>query len=494
LNIKEILYPYNPWWEDLGSAFARLPDFRRPVFDRIYRDIKLIPQIISITGPRRVGKSTIIKQVVKELIGEGVPAGDIFYYSMDDPALLRRGIDRDKFFDTLMSDARKQAVGQDGKAGDKLIYIFLDEIHKFENWELFLKKFYDIGYPVRFIVSGSASSPIFKKSRESLMGRIKDYHMLPFSFREFVMFNNRDDGEFIEVVQRIHNFGKGFLGKLTEHHKYIEKKLEVISQIPTGFKNRLTANLEKYMLDGGFPEVWTLPDAESKQAYLFDNQIQKVITEDLVLAVELRKPEALKKFFISLLENPGREINFSTLSRDLEIPRQSIEKYFPLLEMTDLVRSVEKFSKSPVKLRRGNIKCYLVDLALRNAVLRLREDILKDDTVMGMYAENLVFNAISSIEGLLAVNYYREKDNEVDFILHLGAAHYVPIEVKYRNVISSGDLQVFERVNERYKFGGGLLVTKKWDEPWDEPDEPVWLGQIGNLYTIALPYFLILFE
>jgi hypothetical protein len=226
LNIKEILLPYNPWWEDAGGAFKRLPDFRRPVFERIYRDLKLIPQIISITGPRRVGKSTIIKQVVKELIGEGVAASDIIYYSMDDPALLRKDINRDDFFDTLMRDARKQADWQEGKAGNKLIYIFLDEIHKFENWELFLKKFYDIGYPVRFIVSGSASSPIFKKSRESLMGRIKDYHMLPFSFREFVMYNNRDDGEFIEVVRGVHSFGKDLFGKITEHHKYVEKELE----------------------------------------------------------------------------------------------------------------------------------------------------------------------------------------------------------------------------------------------------------------------------
>jgi predicted AAA+ superfamily ATPase len=188
-----------------------------------------------------------------------------------------------------------------------------------------------------------------------------------------------------------------------------------------------------------------------------------VITEDLVLAVELRKPEALKKFFISLLENPGREINFSKLSKDLEIPRQSIEKYFPLLEMTDLVRSVEKFSKSPVRLRRGNIKCYLVDLALRNAVLRLREDILGDDTVMGMYAENLVFNAISSIEGLLSVNYYREKDSEVDFILHLGASKYWPIEVKYRNKITTHDLQVIKTIIDRYNLKGGFVISKKWD-------------------------------
>ncbi len=46
-----------------------------------------------------------------------------------------------------------------------------------------------------------------------------------------------------------------------------------------------------------------------------------------------------------------------------------------MLEMTDLVHHVEKFTKSALKVRRGNIKCYLVDLALRNSVLRIHESL-----------------------------------------------------------------------------------------------------------------------
>jgi predicted AAA+ superfamily ATPase len=57
LQYKELLQPYNPWWDNPEEAFKTLPTFRRPIFDEIFRGLKETPQIVSITGPRRVGKS-----------------------------------------------------------------------------------------------------------------------------------------------------------------------------------------------------------------------------------------------------------------------------------------------------------------------------------------------------------------------------------------------------------------------------------------------------
>ncbi len=50
MEYKELLIPYNPWWENLEKAFERLPSFHRPIFDEIYKGLKDTPQIISITG------------------------------------------------------------------------------------------------------------------------------------------------------------------------------------------------------------------------------------------------------------------------------------------------------------------------------------------------------------------------------------------------------------------------------------------------------------
>lgn len=479
IDLLKILGAYNPWWEKPKAAFGDLPKFRRPIFDEIIQDVDAIPQIISITGPRRVGKSTIIRQVIKELINRDISEKQLIYYSMDDPTLFRADIDRDLFFETLMDYSRKTA-------GNERVYIFLDEIQRFERWELFLKKYYDLNYPVRFIVSGSASSPIFKKTRESLLGRVKDYHLLPFSFREFALFKEQDKPSLISELQKIHHIGEEIEGMLTGHLDYIDQEKVSFTGISEDLQRLLDHYIKIYFVEGGFPEVWSLTEWDKKIDYLFDNQVEKVISEDLVLAAEFRKPELLKRFYVSLLALPGQEVNFQKLASDIGINRSNIEKYFPLLEMTDLIRHVQRFSKNPVRVRRGNIKCYLVDLALRNAVLRIGEEVLKDDYILGLYAENLVFNALKKWRGAVETEYYKDRKAEVDFIIHAGAGSYLPIEVKYREHVDERDHVNINRFRTRFHaIGNGVIVTKRWRHFGRTKD--------GLIY-FPLPYFLILFD
>ena len=188
--------------------------------------------------------------------------------------------------------------------------------------------------------------------------------------------------------------------------------------------------------------------------------------------------------YISLLENPGREINFQQLSHDLGINRASIEKYFPLLEMTDLIHHAERFTKSAIKVRRGNIKCYLVDLALRNAILRIQESLLKDAQTLGLYAENLVFNALKKWEGTISISYWREKSAEVDFIVHAGAGKYLPVEVKYKEDVGNAELRTIRNFCERLKCSTGIVVTKNWHD----------FGIRDRLFYMPLPHFLLLFD
>ncbi|MGH8803843.1 MAG: ATP-binding protein, partial [Polaromonas sp.] len=166
----DILQAYNLWWQGGGQAFVGLPQFRRDVFDELYSDVKQLPQMVSVTGPRRVGKSTLLQQCIQQLIADApdpqAQANRIVYFSMQDPGMEIPGFDRDKFFNELIATAVDASK-------DGVTYLFLDEIQFFPRWELYLKKFYDLKTPVRFVVSGSASTPIFRKSRESLLGRIK---------------------------------------------------------------------------------------------------------------------------------------------------------------------------------------------------------------------------------------------------------------------------------------------------------------------------------
>jgi uncharacterized protein len=477
MDIQLLLEPYNPWIKQGPRGLEEVPIFTRPVFEDLIWDLQKLPQILSITGPRRVGKSTLLRQLIRQRLAEGHPPELLIYYSLDDPALFRPSIDRDNFLDELMRELIQ-------RAGRKQVFLLLDEIQRLERWELFLKKYYDLKYPVRLVVSGSASSPIFKKSRESLLGRVKDYHLLPFSFREFLLFQCQDRHKVLNELKKTYDDGRKIMGMLAGAPQHLNLQEVRIRPLSTTLWSLAQKAFQRYLYEGGFPEVWELQTWEQKTDYLFDNQVKKVIYEDLLLAAEFRKPELLKRFYISLLEHPGREVNFSQVAKETGVLVAQVEKYLPLLEMTDLISHIEKFRKSPLRVRRGNVKFYLVDLALRNAVLRLQDGTLNDPVTLGLYAENLVFNALRKWRGTVAIDYYREGDTEVDFIVHVASNTYLPFEVKYRDPITSKQLRSIRTVTKRFRCSQGIVITRKRED----------FGPRDNLFFIPLLHFLLMFD
>lgn len=190
-RLEAVLADYNPWWK-AGDWDADLPDYRRPIVAEVLSDLKDLPQIISVTGPRRVGKSTALRHVISHLIREeGIDPQRVVYFSLDDPEVFTSPDAQRVVLDLLFD-----AFARPGN----VTFVFLDEIQRLPRWELFLKKAYDLKRPFRFVVSGSASSPIFRSSQESLLGRIKDRHLLPFSFREYCEYRLRGRAEFAATL------------------------------------------------------------------------------------------------------------------------------------------------------------------------------------------------------------------------------------------------------------------------------------------------------
>jgi len=486
MDFKTLIAPFCPWMDpDARDRWqSNIPSFRRPVFGQLVEDLRSLPQILSITGPRRVGKSTLLQQIVQNLLdSEKVPAERLVYYSLDDPARLRMPSGGEDVLDQLMGHLHH--LGQTGP-----VYLFLDEIHKLERWELYLKKYYDLNYPVRIVISGSASSPIFKKSRESLLGRVKDYHVLPFSFREFLLFRlstRSDTAPLVEEINRTGDIGDQIKGRVCGEPTYDGIAAVEIRCLPDVLWREAGLALEDYLIDGGFPEVWSLPTQEKKLDYLYDNQIKKVIYEDLVLAAEFRKPEQLKAFYISLLEQPGREVSQKSLAQEAGVNTQQVDKYLPLLEMTDLLAHASKFRSSAVRVRRGNMKFYLVDLALRNAVLRIGKGLLSDSRMLGLYAENLVFNALRRWKGVLQIDYYRAGGGrEVDFIVHTRPSCYLPVEVKYQETISPQDQVGVDHFTARHKQKSQkpIMITKNKED----------FGPRGGCLLLPLVHFLLMMD
>jgi predicted AAA+ superfamily ATPase len=216
-----------------------------------------------------------------------------------------------------------------------------------------------------------------------------------------------------------------------------------------------------------------------------------VIFEDLLVAAEFRKPEMLRRFYLGLLAEPGRETNVTKLSKDIGIAAATITNYFPLLEATDLVWRLHKYTGSKATAKAGNFKSYLVDLAVRNAVLKLTpERLLADEPVLGLYAENIVANHLRRWPGLVELAYYRERNNELDFIVDLGATR-VGIEVKYRATLNENELNKSRAIAESLGCEAYVVVCR--ERPDETLEKRLQEKSKIPLAVVPLADFLLLF-
>ncbi len=471
-KLEDLLRLYNPWWSDPAGDWRKdLPEYRRPIVSEILSDLDQLPQMVSVTGPRRVGKTTALHQVVATLIYErNVEPSRIVYFSFDDPEVFGSVDLQRVIFDRLV-DRTQSRPGQ-----KREWYFFLDEIQRLPKWELYLKKYYDLKYPIRFIVSGSASSPIFRQSQESLLGRIKDRHLLPFSFREFCLYRLRNHSELASILEN----QNGLRSLLMEGKgEDVVQRITKLQRELTAFEAEIDQSVISYCREGGFPEVWTLPDPVRKIEYLMEQQVRKVLYDDLMALTQYRKPENVLRFFVYLLAHPGMEINISKLAKEIGVGRRVVENNLPRLMMTDLIIRIQKFSHQPLRVRQGNIKCYPVDLALRNAVLKTWDDFTADPVMMGLYAENLVAHELCRWSEAIEVAYYREKTKEVDFVITHGGSRYLPIEVKHRKSKErSAGLKHFMK---KYGLDFGVVITRERESRFSE----------GILF-LPLRYFLLI--
>jgi uncharacterized protein len=470
-KLEQVLQLYNPWWEDAKGRWREdIPEYRRPVVREMLSDLAELPQMLSLTGPRRVGKTTAMRQLICSLLDDqGINPKHILYFSFDDPLVFGSADLQRIIFDRLVERTK-------AKPGSSTKWFFLfDEIQRLPKWELYLKKYYDLKFPIRFIVSGSASSHIFRQSQESLLGRVKDRHLLPFGFKEYCLFQLRGDPAFSSTIQQhgglrqmlMEGRGADIVQSLGE----LESKL-------APFELEIHDAVVSYCREGGFPEVWQLVDPVRKIEYLMEQQVRKVLYEDLMALTQYRKPENVLRFFVYLLAHPGMEINISTLAQKIGVERRVVEENLPRLIMTDLIIRIKKFTHKPLRVRQGSIKCYPVDLALRNAVLKTWDDFTADPVMMGIYAENLVAHEVNKWAEAIEVAYYREKQQEVDFVVTHGGNRYLPIEVKYRR--SSDKAAGLKHFMKKYKLDFGVVITRERECRFDN----------GIVY-LPLRYFLL---
>lgn len=327
-------------------------------------------QITVLTGMRRTGKTTLVKQLLSD-----IASPNKVYIDLE--RIDNREIFSEKNYDAVIYTLEQRGLNMKQKA-----YIALDEIQLAHNIPSVLKYLYD-NYDIKFIVTGSSSFYLKNLFSESLAGRKKAFELYPLDFGEFLTFK--------EVFQVV---GDDFMEKQFNAPEY----------------ERLKGFYEEYIEYGGFPEVVLAAKPGDKKDLIADI-VSSYVNIDIKTLGDFRNQESLYKLMKMLAARSCTRLDYSKLSRLAGISRITVQKYVEFLEKTYLIERVPVLAKNPDREIVKAQKVYCCD----NGIMNVLENVSS-----GVKFENAVFNQLRS-KG--TVRYYALKTGrEIDFILNTDTA------------------------------------------------------------------------
>lgn len=438
-----VLSGFNPWWA--GRPVQEEP-FRRLAFHACakYLADRSLKRALLLSGPRRVGKTTILYQLAREALESGlVPAGavpdpkSILYLSLDHPLLKLLGLEGAlRLYHEAIWPERQPAL------------LLLDEVQYSRNWGTEIKLLVDLHPEYRIVATGSASVAHKGELAESGVGRWLTIPVPTLSFYEFVHIRKETE---LEIPGRLRP--SDLFGMQTADRVALAAKLRP-----------LLPSFQRYLLVGGFPETARQTDITLCQRLLREDVVERVLKRDMTALFGVRNVDVLERLFIYLCLHSGGIIAHNTVATALGVSAITVGHHLELLEQANLVYRLPPMDIGGKKVLKAKNKYYLADAALRNAVLLRGEEVLTSPDEMGPIVETTVLRHLYAYyyRDTPKIVYWRDakSDLEVDIIVR-SPQYVLPVEVKYRDTASidrsSGLLALCrqEPVKQAY------LVTKR---------------------------------
>ncbi len=298
----------NPWWRSGKISKDLAKPFKRPWYYKA-RTLMKERQILVLTGLRRVGKTTIMYQLIEDLLKRVKPER-ILYHNFDRKA--------PSIIDIL--DTYRDLTGIDWET--ERVYLFLDEIVKLENWVSELKLIYDSHPNLKIVISSSSSFRMEEQASKNLAGRYFILNVKPLNFTEYLKMK-----------------GKG---------EYLKK--------PKLHKAELENEFREYLIKN-FPE--TVHMKRERAIEYYDSLVtQKVIKRDVVEEFSHADVSLLETLIRLFYSEPGTYISYDSLSKSLGISKKTLIQHVRYLTRAYLIKIVRNFRPGTMSSSRKMQRVY----------------------------------------------------------------------------------------------------------------------------------------
>lgn len=429
-QVLRVLSRMNTWWngDEIPDSLLKA-EHRRRDFYHLKKRITSNQSVLTIRGPRQVGKTTIVGQLIYSLLNDaGHSAENILYINAENSQVISNS-------DNIISDSidvyQSNVLRESIREIENTIYVFIDEVQKLPDWASKIKYYTDTYSGVKFVLTGSISTLIRQESSETLVGRLDEYLMMPMKFIEYVRYH--------EVLDK---------STIYEKSNTVRKSLK--TSVKTGDTDHVTPNLvdilgrygevvpkirhlkDRYLLKGGYPGV--IDENISQTFSILDSNITNTVTGDIPSVFPAQKPEQLLRLISLIAYSSGQKLSVNNLANSTKLDNSTVDKYLEYLEEFFLIDRISKHRVSEYD-RGGQKMGYVSDVGHLNTLnANLAEETLENNQLLGPILETAIFDHSKRLQFYLSDHQsselaYWDGRGEVDFVLS-GQNYVLPIEVK----------------------------------------------------------------
>ncbi len=438
----------NSWWR-LGKEFVRYDKCLSQATPVFYKRKQIRPHRGSIhilRGPRQVGKTTYLKDLVGRLLESGVSARDILYLSLD-------------FFVSRRELRNAISYFLDTRRDSDRTFLLLDEITSVEDWNLELKYMADRGSLKRGSILATGSSAVkLKEKGELIPGRGiegNEHYVKPLSFREFVLQSADFLSQHITQDELGHSLAilKTKLSSCTIDLDAGMDELSGLIEKILPFSNELGFLFRLYLTTGGLPGVINhyFSNRYMRHEETIISSVAEIFVRDVLGDMNrLQKQETLTRLLLSgIVDRYGSRYSFSRLSRAIEKSHVTVIDYLQFMEDSFIcfVLYAYDFNRKTIKAK-GDKKVFFFDPFMFHSVksyLSGKEiwDVISgsfdNEDLLGSLVEGVVVSHLrmyGEIPFMKGCNtflwyYYDKRGREIDAVVREPGG-FCGIEVKYR--------------------------------------------------------------